>query len=286
MVAINQIENNQIINSKHKQPVGFYTVLLATIRKDLTIWKRYKANLLSGLVSMIVMALVFGLFANVSEFRGLGLTKNQQFIFFMVGIILTVFTNSSMWAPINTVQNDMYNGTLEYIHSTGGSKWAYFLGTSIADGIIRMIYFLPLTAILLYYSNTAFYFLGYALLIMSLSIIAFLSIGVVFASLAILYKQIGALTGIIATALQFFAGAYIPLIALPRGFQYAALLFPHTYVFDLTRYYTMNGNWPTLFPVWLEWILFACYFIIILLGTKVLLRKVEGKAEEAGLHLI
>lgn len=264
----------------------FGLILWATVSKELTIWKRYKANLVSGFISMFVMAAVFGLLASVSEFRNLDLNAEQRFVFFMVGIILTVFTNSSLWAPVNSVTNDMYNGTLEFIHSTGASKWAYFLGTSIADGIIRLIYFIPLTAFLFIYSGTTPVFLGYALLIMILSIMAFLSLGVVFASLAVLWKQIGAITGIVGTFLQFFAGAYLPLISLPPFFQYFALLFPHTYVFDLARYYTMNGEWVTLFPVWLEWLLFGIYFVVIIWGTQKLLKRVEGRAQTNGLHLI
>ena len=265
------LNNSSLLNYETRiNTVTFFTIFRATVIKDLQIWKRYKANLISGFIQMIVMAAVFGLFANVTEFRNLNLTKDQQFVFFMVGIILTVFTSSSLWAPVNAVTNDMYNGTLEFIQSTGGSKWAYFLGTSVADGLIQLIYFIPLTTLLFFYSSTGF--LMYAVAIMTLSIVAFLCLGVVFASLTILYKQIGAITGLIGTFLQFFAGAYIPLIALPKPFHYFALLFPHTYVFDLARYYTMNGNWTTLFPVWLEWVLFSTYIVLILFTTHLLMR--------------
>jgi ABC-2 type transport system permease protein len=45
------------------------------------------------------------------------------------------------------------------------------------------------------------------------------------------------------------AGAYLPVTAFPKLVQYLAYPLPHTWGYDLIRYYSFEGQWQTLLPV-------------------------------------
>ena len=47
-----------------------------------------------------------------------------------------------------------------------------------------------------------------------------------------------------------------------------------------------RGDWQTLQPVWLEWIILAGFAAVFTILSRYLLRRTEHYAKRSGLHII
>jgi ABC-2 type transport system permease protein len=254
--------------------------------KELRIIKRYKANLIGGFVETLVFILMFGLFATASKFRGFDLDSKGMFIFFLGGLLLVFFSNVALFRPSNTVTNDLYNGTLEYIYSTPSSRYAYFIGTIIAGCIIHMIFFTPLFIFLILYAKIGIVNMMFILLVTMAVLAVLVSFGVMIGMMTVTWKQIGSIVGILNLLFQFITGTFFPVSSLPQIVQWIAYAIPFTWGFDLVRYYSFDGKWDTIFPIYMEWLILIIYAIIYAVITKWMMRKVEVHAKTKGLHLL
>lgn len=286
MVSLTQQKENSFGTDYTLTSSTFFDLIKATISKEFTIFKRYKANMIGGFVEVTIIVLVFWLIASITSFRAVTLNQDQRFIFYYIAILFILFSNSALWKPLRTIRQDLYNGTLEYFYSTNASRYGYFIGVIVADILFRLIYLIPMLIILYFMIDVTIIFLIQGLAVILLAVTILIGVGVIISTAAIKWKEVSAIAGILNMLFDFFAGAYFPLISLPKVVQYFALLLPHTYLYDLLRYYSLDGKWPTLLPVYLEWIIISIYFIGLVLLTRFLVKLVEKHAKEEGLHLI
>jgi ABC-2 type transport system permease protein len=273
------------------QPIGAWTVLKATIRKDLTIARRYLPNLIASIAQLSIRLLFFLLLANIATFHGserLGreLSGRDLFIFFQGAMLLFIFKGAALWTPVNSVTRDLYNGTLEYLYSNPFSRYAYFTGTVLSDIIIAQVAFLPGFALLVVYSGVDLINIFMILLVCLLVFFTLLAMGVMIALLGIIWRQVTSIAGILDISFEMLSGAYFPLFALPLALQYFAYILPFTWGYDLVRYYSFAGDWTTLRPVWQEWAILMLFAVVYTLLSLHLLFKVERFAKKKGLHLI
>jgi ABC-2 type transport system permease protein len=110
--------------------------------------------------------------------------------------------------------------------------------------------------------------------------------GVMIGLLGLLWKQAMAMAGVIEICLEMLSGAYFPIATFPLVLQYAAYILPFTWGFDLIRYYSFGGDWVTLLPVWLEWLILGVFALAYTAVSRELLRRVERHAKQRGLHLL
>lgn len=269
--------------------VPSWRILTATVVKDLRILKRYTANLVGGVFEVALMSFSFFIFAKVVSFRqGDFLTSsvpNSMFIFFLAGLLIMFFINTAFFMPVNTIRRDLYNGTFEYLFSDPSSKYAYLLGTIIADTIMRLIFFLPLLILLLsiaHIGTNIYPILGV------ISILFFLvaGLGILFSLLAVMWKEVGSLVQILGTVVQFFGGFFLPIQSFPVALQWFSYLLPFTFAIDLVRFYSFNGAWQPLLPIALQWMILVGSTIFYFILGKFLLRKTERFAKKQGLHLL
>ncbi|MDH5401614.1 MAG: ABC transporter permease [Candidatus Heimdallarchaeota archaeon] len=266
--------------------VSTFHVIKSSIRLNLTIWKRYKANLIGGLFETAIFAGMFLLFATAATFRNFNLDDRGMMIFFQSALVLFIFNSVALWSPINAVTRDLNNGTLEFIYSNPSSRYGYFVGIIISEAIVKMMYFIPMYLFLLSLTHLSGLDILYSLLVILIVIISLSAFGILIALAAILWKQTSSISQLIGTLFQFLSGTFFPITVFPVGLQFMAYFFPFTFGYDLLRYYSFNGNWETIFPVYVEWILLFIYSIIYTLIAKRLLRKVESYAKVKGLHLL
>lgn len=280
----------QVAQNTMSKPLSSLQVMKATIIKDLIILKRYQANLIGGIIEISIMVGTFFLFSQVIDFRDAGIFKdggveNGMFLFFLAGIVIMLFQNTALFMPVNSVRRDLYNGTLETLWSMPNSNYAYLLGSVVADAIIRMIFVVPMIILLLVVSGPTAEILP-LLLAIFVFLMTIASIGVLISCMAILWKQVGNLVGIIQILTQFIGGAFLPVQSFPVYLQWISYLFPFTYAYDLVRYYAFGGNWIPILPLYVEWAILAGNVLLYYLISKSMLRKATKHAKNKGLHLI
>ena len=177
------------------------------------------------------------------------MTGRNLFIFFQGAMLILMFNWPTLWAPINAVSNDLYNGTLEFLYSNPGSRYAYYVGTVVTEIVISLVFFLPLYVFLILYSGAEVSNMLMVLLVCIIVAITLTAMGIMIALLALLWRQVSSIANILGVLFEFLAGAYLPVTAFPQILQYVAYLLPYTWGYDLIRYYSFEGDWQTLLPV-------------------------------------
>lgn len=272
------------------RPTPAWVIMVATVIKGLQIRKRYLPNLVGDIVQIAIRVAFFLLLANSVSFRtglsGDEMTGRDLFIFFQGAILIMMFNWATLWGPINAVSNDLYNGTLEFLYSNPGSRYAYYVGTVVTEILISLVFFLPLYVFLILYSGAEASSMLMVLLVCIVVAITLTAMGIMIALLALLWRQVNSIASILGMLFEFLAGAYLPVTAFPKILQYLAYLLPYTWGYDLIRYYSFEGDWQTLLPVWQEWGFLFLYAILFTTLSRYLLKKAEQRAKQTGLHVI
>jgi ABC-2 type transport system permease protein len=271
------------------RPVSAWATIRATTLKELQIAGRYLPNLVGNFVELAIRVGFFFLLANVVALEGESgpsLGGRDLFIFFQGGLLLFVFNRPTVWGPIQAVTDDLYNGALEFLYSTPCSRYAYYVGTVLAKVLINIVIFLPLYLVLIFSSNASLGSMLMVLLACLVVLIALTAMGIMIAILALLWRQVSSIANVLSILFEMLAGAYIPITAFPETAQYLAYLLPYTWGYDLIRYYSFDGDWPTILPVWQEWLIISLFALLFSLLSRYLLAQAEQRAKQNGLHII
>jgi ABC-2 type transport system permease protein len=265
----------------------FLLVVSETIKKQLTLRFRYKANMVGEAFGVMLQVAIFAAMAGAVTLVGVNsLQGNDVFIFFLASLILIVFSTVALSAPLNAVIQDLHNGTLEYLFSTPISRFAYFIGTAIAEAISKSIFFVPMLLVLILFSGVNFY-IGLMILAVCITVIVgLIAFGVLVALMGVMWKQVTAIATLLFTFFEFICGAYFPVTSMPIVFQVIAYGLPHTWGYDLIRYYSFQGTWTPIMPIQMEWLMLFVYATFYIVVSSKLLRIVEQRAKRSGLHLI
>lgn len=275
----------------YSRPVGPLTIVAATVRRNLQIAVRYLPNLAGTLVEMAIRAAFFLLLAtsievpNTPEF-GAGFSGPALYTFLLGSMVLFVFTRSTLWGPINAVSNDLYNGTLEYLYSLPGSRYAYYVGVVLAEVTINLVVFIPLFLLLVFQAQVPPANILLMLAACALVLTALTAMGVMIALLALLWRQVGSIASVLGILFEMLAGAYLPLSAFPDGVRAVSYLLPFTWGYDIIRYYSFAGRWQPILPAWQEWLVLALFAVVFTAASRYLLRRAEQMAKRQGLHII
>lgn len=288
-VAYSQSEDKN--DHGKSQNVSFVGVVRSSFRLNIKLYMRYKINLISGLIEFVVLMFVFSIFAFALYYKSGYIWMNQSDImmFYMGAILIMTFNSTAMWTPLSNVQRDIYNGTLEYLFFNPSSKYGYFIGSILSDAAVKFaVLFIPVLIILSYASGIFQYpdAIAGIFAVSMVVLVNLISMGVLISLSAILWKQVNALAGILNTLFQFLAGAFFPVEAYPMPIRFLAYLLPHTYGYDLVRYYSFRGHWTTIFPVQTEILILLIFTVIYLSLSIILLRKTERFAKRTGLNRI
>jgi ABC-2 type transport system permease protein len=273
------------------RPTSAWKIAQATLVKDLRIATRYIPNLVGQFANLSVRIAFFMLLSATITIQDAGtagqdLAGRDLFLMFQGGLLLLVFIGPILWGPSIAVRNDLYNGTLEFLYSNPGSRYAYYVGSVLAGIVVNMVLFLPLYILLIVYSHASPLNMIMVLLACAAVLVALLAMGIMVALLTLLWRQIDSAIQVIGVLSEMLAGAYLPVTAFPQSVQHLAYFLPHTWGYDLVRYYSFEGNWQTILPVWQEWVIIGLFATGFTLISRYLLGKAEQLAKRSGLHVI
>ena len=280
-------EAAQVKASKSK-PISAWSVFVATMVKDLRIEFRYLPNLIGRFFELLIRIGFFFLLSRITSYQvGDSVLAGRSLLVFMFGgMLLFIYSSTSLSSPLNAVTNDLRNGTLEYLYSNPSSRYAYFVGNVIASAIINQIIFLPLFGVLFFIADATTFNMLMVLLVCFAVMLVLISIGVMIALLGLIWRQVGAFVQILAILFEFLSGTYFPLTAYPVALQYVAYALPYTWGYDLIRYYSLQNKWQTILPPWIEWCILGAFGVVFTILSRFLLVRAERRSKKQGLHVI
>lgn len=197
-----------------------------------------------------------------------------------------MFDGVALWTPYETVETDLKNGTLESLYTTPSSKYAYFLGAILAEALIASVFVIPVFITVIYVADLETTNLIMFTIVLITTLMVLIVFGVMIALFAVLWKQVGAIIGVLGSLFTFVSGGLIPVQSFPLGLKYFAYIFPYTWGFDLLRYYAFNGEWETLLPVWQEWTILLSMFVFFAALSKRMVGTVSRHVKNKGLHIL
>jgi ABC-2 type transport system permease protein len=271
--------------------VSAWTVMVATVIKQLQITRRYLPDFVGLLVDLGIRLGFFMLMATVltvesEQMQGQSLSGQNLSIYLIGAMVLFMFQAATLWGPIDAVTTDLYNGTLEFLYSNPGSRYAYYVGSVVTRVIVRLPIFLPFYLVLVIYSQASIRSMLLILLVCLTTLVTLTAMGIMIGLLAILWQRVTSIVGVLERLFEFLSGAYFPLSTFPKVAQYLGYLLPYTWSYDLIRYYSIEGAWRTILPVWQEWAILGLFAIVFIVASRYLLQKVEQLAKRKGLHLL
>ncbi|MBN2158527.1 MAG: ABC transporter permease [Spirochaetes bacterium] len=214
--------------------------IAAFLRKDLLIALSYRFNLLLQLVKIAVTLLMFYFIGQT--FSGaispyLARYGGDYFSYVLVGYAVSSFISVGLNALSDDVRSAQVEGTLEALLGTPTSIYTILIGNSLWSFIQAF-----LESFLLIAFGAAF--LGFhlsiasiagTLLILSLTLVAFLSIGMLSASFIMIFKQGNPIKLLFGTSSYFLGGIIFPVEVLPLPLQYLAEALPATHAIKALR---------------------------------------------------
>ena len=233
-------------------------VILAVAKKDFLIYKRYPLWLLKLLVDpffFVVSTVYMGMFylgpAGSAMDAFVEKTGTSNVVAFMlIGVLCWIFIRSTLGQVGMALRREQFRGTLERNIVSPINRVSLIVGKSIAHMLV------------ITYNSSLIFFLTHlcfglrtrlnpmsiitALVIIFLSVLILYGTGFVFAGLVVVFKETGALIGIIFNGLTALVGVTYPLTVMPTLMQEIALLIPLTRSIRSLRDLFLVGVTPTV----------------------------------------
>jgi ABC-2 type transport system permease protein len=206
-----------------------------------------------------------------------GTTDYIGFVF--IGIVMWAWLNTVLWQVGATLRTEQRRGTLESNWATPASRLAVMFGS----GLTNMISSLMTVAVSLAFCKAAWHidltFSPFLVLVLLLSTAAIYGLGLIFASLVLLVKELNSAVNFVRGMFMVFCGITYPISVMPRWMKSVANALPLTYSIRLIRqvgltragYRDVSGAFWILFAFAVS--LFVGGYILFVLMDHIVSRK-------------
>ncbi|HEU5098910.1 MAG TPA: ABC transporter permease [Roseiflexaceae bacterium] len=225
--------------------------VLAIARKEWMIFRRYPSWMLSVFIWPVLFP--FGYIftakalggpdgAALETFRSL--TGTADYVgFIVVGSVLWMWLNMTLWDVGMYLRNEQMHGTLESNWLCPTWRVSLMLGGALMKLLISLL-FLSISMLefrLIFGVRVAGGDIGLALLVLLLVIPTIHGIGIAFASLVLRFKEANAMVFLVRGIFMIFCGITFPIAVLPAWMQGVAAALPLTYAIRDIRAVVLAG---------------------------------------------
>jgi ABC-2 type transport system permease protein len=203
--------------------------------------------------------------------------------FVIIGGTMIAFWVNVLWNMSSQFYWEKETGTLETYLVAPISRMAILLGMALG-GIVNT----TLRAIIILVAGTMIFqvplevhepFTGF--FIFTLTIIALYALGMLFASLFMLYgREAYHTASLLQEPVYFLSGSYFPISNLPSIFQLLASIIPLTFGLDGLRRVIIQGQ--GIADVWLDTVVLVVFTIVLLPLAKFALNYMENLGKKEG----
>lgn len=237
-----------------------WLALRVLVKRNIKLYLKDKMTVFFSVLAPIVVLLLYVLFLGkiqvdsiMTELAKNGLDElsrqdisaliNNWMVAGLMGVsCITVSINTNM-----VMLKDKASGNINDMLSSPVKRWVIFLSYIVACFLITLaICFIVLILAIIYLSCTGGLMLTFVhfLAIVGITIISTLSAAFFMVLICGFIKTpstLGALNGVLSTAIGFLIGSYLPFSMMPKVMQYIACFIPGTYSVGLFKEYFLNG---------------------------------------------
>jgi ABC-2 type transport system permease protein len=218
---------------------------IALIRARWLTMSSYRMNMVFSFAGLIVSVIpIYFVSRALQPVMGKSIQNQggEYFAFVVIGLVCYAFVSTATGALHTTFTADIGNGSLEAVLATPISMPALIagmLGQAFIWTILRTAMVLGgatlLGAHILWSKGLV------ALLILALTIMAYIPLGIICAALVLAFKTTGPLPTAITAASMMLGGVYYPTTAIPSWLALAAKCVPLTYGLHALRRTVLDG---------------------------------------------
>lgn len=253
--------------------------VLAIIRKDIRVIRRYPMNLANVVVLPLVQFLLPGiLLANTFMVHGrsVGLAKTAGTDdapgFLFLGAALTAVVFAAFWGIAMSLNLESQMGTLEPLWLTTVRRETFVLGTFVSSMVVSGFGALVVLGLGVVAFGARFGLaVGLALPALLLGIVGMAGIAYLVAAAILALREANFLIDMTSYIFIVASGVMFPVTVLPLALKALALMLPTTYALDILRGEALHT--APLLPVPLEYGILAVQAVFLLvIGRWVFLR--------------
>ncbi|MBT9136896.1 MAG: hypothetical protein DDT34_01982 [Firmicutes bacterium] len=218
-----------------KRALDEVRIIFAVAWYNLKLTYRYPANVFFAIAMPIVFVAVGAIFAPLVGSDELVMFTGGEAslpLYMAAGLLMWLISNSSAGLA-KAVEMEISWGTLSSNLQTPAPLASIFAGLALSNllygGTMSAIIAVPLLVLVpvqypqLLAVNTA------------LAIVLFLGVGMIYASLALLWKKVSGVIQVLSFVEQFFCGVFLPVRLIPVGLRWFAYALPQTWAIDGVR---------------------------------------------------
>lgn len=261
----------------------------AFLRRDfLTAWS-YRTAFFTDALALITQALVFAYVSQLvdpSRVPSFGGTRTGYLTYVTIGIAVSAFLTVGLGRLNAAIHTERYIGTLESVLVTPTRMGTLQLGWLAYDTLyvpVRTVVFVALMALVF---DLPLQTRGTALAVLFvLALLPFVwGIAAAAAAASLVFRRVGAITGVGAFALTFTSGAYFPLDLFPAWVSSVAVWNPVAIAVAGARRALLGGEGlAALTPPLLA--LFAWGAVVLTAGLRLFSRGMRHELRKGGIGL-
>lgn len=218
----------------------------AFVRKDFIIESNYKVAFFISLINSFFSVISFyfvGKLMNGSGSSSLMKYGSSYFDFALVGVVFSNYFITAVTVFSSVIRRAQMSGCLEAVLSsqTDPKSIVFFSSFySFASAGIQLLVAI-IVAIIAFHFNVSGINFTSTLIVMFLSLIVFISIGIISAAGIIIFKQGEPFGWLLGTAGSLLGGAYFPTKVMPEWLQFLSQLIPISHTLEALRLSILRG---------------------------------------------
>lgn len=263
---------------------GGPALFAAFLRRDLREALTYKLSFVSSVVSILLSSATFYFVAKLVPpgTPSLGPFGGDYFGFAVVGVAFASLLGMFQEGLPSVVRSAQVSGTLEALLVTPASVPSILFGSSLYSLLVQAVR----TALHLGVA-AAFFGLAFGrvnvpglLAVVALTVLCFLSVGVLSASFILVYKSGNPFGWLLGTVSGLFGGVVFPVALLPAWLRWISSLLPVTYALDGVRQSLLaSAGFGDILP---DIAALAVFDAVLLPASLVVFRLAVRKAKKDG----
>lgn len=263
--------------------------IFAVAKKDLIQMFRYPTWVLQTLIWPLLFPLLYIMSAlgfsgpdrsGISAFQATTGTDNYVG-FIVVGTMAWMCVNLTMWNFGGYLRDEQTRGTLEANWLCPINKFDFLIGGGINSIILSFIF--SAVSVVEYRLVYGIEFTGGIftwILIFLIMYPAVYGLGMVFASLVLWAKEVGAAVNVARGTMMIFCGITFPIAVMPGWMQSIAKLIPFTYGIGAARQVMVNGE--SLYDARFNILMCLALGALLLLIGRILFKYIESRVKISG----
>ncbi|HLA00337.1 MAG TPA: ABC transporter permease [Thermodesulfovibrionales bacterium] len=220
---------------------------LAFIKKDILIMLSYRFNFVIQIVGILIVVTIIYTLGSLVDSVDIPFLKpygGSYFGFLMIGIAFSDYAGISINSFSGNIRDGQLTGTLEIILTSPTRLFTFLFSSSLWSYIFTtfrlFLYFL--VSIFVFKLDIGKINIPAAFVIFVLSMLTFIAIGIISASLVLVFKQGDSALRRIGSVSMIVSGVLFPTEYLPSLLQNISLYLPFTYTYRGLRLSILQGH--------------------------------------------